>query len=96
MHAAALRLEIRIPEARSLKDKRRIVKGLMGSLAAAFPVAVSEVGFHDQWQRATIGAALVAPQAGQLERIIHSVQHALRERPDIELLEVGISYLEER
>ena len=96
MHAAALRLEIRIPEARSLKDKRRIVKGLMGSLAAAFPVAVSEVGFQDQWQRATLGAALVAPQAGQLERIIHSVQHALRERPEIELLEVGISYLEER
>jgi len=95
VHAAALRLEIRIPEARSLKDKRRIVKGLMGSLAAAFPVAVSEVGFQDQWQRATLGAALVAPQAGQLERIIHSVQHALRERPDIELLEVGISYLEE-
>ncbi len=96
MHAAALRLEIRIPEARSLKDKRRVVKGLMGSLAAAFPVAVSEVGFQDQWQRATLGAALVAPQAGQLERIIYSVQHALRERPDIELLEVGISYLEER
>ena len=96
MHAAALRLEIRIPEARSLKDKRRVVKGLMGSLAAAFPVAVSEVGFQDQWQRATLGVALVAPQAGQLERIIHRVQHALRERPDIELLEVGISYLEER
>ena len=96
MHAAALRLEIRIPEARSLKDKRRIVKGLMGSLAAAFPVAVSEVGFQDQWQRATLGAALVAPQAAQLDTIIHSVQHALRERPDIELLEVGISYLEER
>ncbi len=96
MHAAALRLEIRIPEARSLKDKRRIVKGLMGSLAAAFPVAVSEVGFQDQWQRATLGAALVAPQAGQLERIIHSVQHALHERSDIELLEVGISYLEEQ
>jgi len=38
----------------------------------------------------------VAPQAGQLERIIHRVQHRLRECPDIELLEVGISYLEER
>jgi uncharacterized protein YlxP (DUF503 family) len=96
VHAAALRLEIRLPEARSLKDKRRILKSLMGSLAASFPVAVSEVGFHDQWQRATLGAALVAPQAGQLDRIIHRVQQALRERPDLELLEVGVSYLEER
>ena len=96
MHAAALRLEIRIPEARSLKDKRRILKGLTGSLTSAFPVAASEVGFQDQWQRSTVGVALVAPQAGQLDRIIHRVQQALRERPDVELLEVGVSYLEER
>ena len=96
MHAAALRLEIRIPGARSLKDKRRVVKGLCAALAASFPVALSEVGFQDQWQRATLGAAMVAPQAGQLERLIHAVQRSLREHPDIELLEVGVSYLEER
>ena len=72
------------------------MKGLISSLTTAFPVAVSEVGFHDQWQRATLGAALVAPQAGQLERIIHRVKQALHRRPDIELLEVGVAYLEER
>ena len=65
MHAAALRLEIRIPEARSLKDKRRILKALCSGLTSSFPVAVSEVGFQDQWQRATLGAAMVSPQAGQ-------------------------------
>lgn len=96
MHAAALRLEIRIPESHSLKDKRRILKGLMTTLSTAFPVAVGEVGFQDQWQRATLGAALVAGQAGQLERAIHSIQRVLEDRPDIELLEVGVSYLEEQ
>ena len=96
MHAAALRLEIRIPGAHSLKDKRRVLKNLSAMLAGAFPVAVSEVGFQDQWQRATLGIAMVAPQAGQLERLIHAIPRALREHPDIELLEVGVSYLEER
>lgn len=96
MYAAALRLEIRIPNARSLKEKRHVVKGLCAALTGAFPVAVSEVGFQDQWQRATLGVALVAPQAGHLERLIHSVPRLLREHPDIELLEVGVSYLEER
>jgi uncharacterized protein YlxP (DUF503 family) len=96
MHAAALRLEIRIPAAHSLKDKRRILKGLSGALTSAFPVAVGEVGFQDQWQRATLGAAMVSSQAGQLERLIHAVQRLLREHPDIELLEVGVSYLEEQ
>ena len=96
MYAAALRLEIRISNAHSLKEKRRVVKGLCALLAANFPVAVSEVGFQDQWQRATLGVALVAPQAAQLERLIHAVPRPLREHPEVELLEVGVSYLEER
>ncbi len=96
MYAAALRLEIRIPNARSLKEKRHVVKGLCAALTSTFPVAVSEVGFQDQWQRATLGVALVAPQAGHLERLIHSVPRLLREHPDVELLEVGVFYLEER
>ena len=54
------------------------------------------MGFQDQWQRATLGVALVAPQAGHLERLIHAVPRLLREHPDVELLEVGVSYLEER
>jgi hypothetical protein len=96
VHAAALRLEIRIPGAHSLKDKRRVLKSLAAMLSATFPVAVGEVGFQDQWQRATLGVAMVAPQAGHLDRLIHAIPRELREHPDIELLEVAVSYLEER
>jgi uncharacterized protein YlxP (DUF503 family) len=95
MHAAALRLELRIPDGRSLKAKRRILKALMAQLGQTYPVAVSEVGFQDQWKRATVGVALVAPQAAQLERIIHSLHRTVREHPEIELLELGVAYLEE-
>ncbi len=96
MHAAALRVEIRIPGVRSLKAKRHVLKGLSNLLTSTFPVAVSEVGFQDEWQRATLGVAMVAPQAGQLERLILAVGRLLREHPEVELLEVGASYLEER
>lgn len=96
MHAAALRVEIRLPGVRSLKEKRHILKGLSTLLTTTFPVAVSEVGFQDQWQRATLGVAMVAPQAGQLERLMLAVERAVREHPDVELLETGASYLEER
>ena len=95
MHAAALRLELRIPAVRSLKEKRRILKALMSQLSSAFPVAVAEVGFQDQWRRATVGAALVGAQAGHLERVIHAVQRVVSQHPEVELLEMGVSYLEE-
>ena len=95
MHAAALRLELRIAEARSLKKKRSVLKALMSQLSSTFPVAVSEVGFQDQWKRATVGVAVVAPQASQLDRLIHGVQRMMLEHPDVELLEIGIAHLEE-
>ncbi len=96
MHAAALRVEIRLPGVRSLKAKRHVLKGLSTLLTSTFPVAVSEVGFQEEWQRATLGVAMVAPQAGQLERLILAVGRLLREHPEVELLEVDASYLEER
>ena len=95
MHAAALRVELRIPNTRSLKEKRGKVKAVTSMLTSKFAVSVAEVGFHDQWQRTTIGVAAVAPQLGQLDRIIHSVRRALDSHPDIELLAMGVSFLEE-
>jgi len=96
MHAAALRLELKIPGVHSLKEKRYHLKRLRQRLGDTFPLALAEVDHQDAWQRSTLGAALVAAQAGQLERIIHGVQRLLLEHPDFELIEVGVSYLEER
>ena len=96
MHAAALRLELRIPGVRSLKAKRSVLKAVSSMLTSTFPVAVSEVDHQDQWQRATLGVALVAPQAGQLERLIHAVQRSMLDHGEVELLEMGVAYLEER
>jgi hypothetical protein len=95
MHAAAIRLELRIPDVRSLKAKRRVLKALLAQLAQTFGVAVSEVDYQGQWKRSTIGVAAVAPQASQLERVIHAVQRSVLDHPEVDLLEVGVAYLEE-
>ena len=96
MHAAAVRLELKIPGVRSLKQKRHRIKRLTARLSDAFSVSVAEVDHHDAWQRTTLGVALVASQAGHLERIIHSVQRMMLEDPDFELLEIGVAYMEEQ
>ena len=94
MYAAAMRLELRIRDAHSLKEKRHVIKSVTGHLARTFGVAVSEVDHQDLWNRATQGVAAVAPQLSQLDRILHSVERHMRERTDAELIGVAISYLE--
>jgi len=95
MFVAALRIELRIREAHSLKEKRHVVKSLTSQLARRFGVAVAEVDHQDLWNRATLGVAAVAPQASQLDRILHTVERHVRDRSDVELLHVAVSHLED-
>ena len=95
MHAVALRLELRLPEVGSLKEKRRILRALRSALEAAFPVALAEVDRQDDWQFATIGAALVSGEHGVLVSMIDAVQRLVLDFTEVELVEVGVTYMEE-
>ncbi len=95
MHAAALRVELRIPDAHSLKEKRGRLKPVIAELKKRFGVSVAEVDHQDLWQRATLGIAVVAPQAGQLQRMAHSLEQYFEHLDDVMLLRMAISYLEE-
>ncbi len=94
MHAATLRLELRIRDAKSLKEKRHVIKSVSSHLARTYGVSVAEVDHQELWNRATLGVAVVASHASQLERILHTVERHMRERRDAELLRVAVNYME--
>lgn len=95
MHAAALRVDLRIPDVHSLKEKRHRMSMLTTDLRNAFPAAaVAEVDHQDQWQRAAFGVALVASDHAHLQRLIVGVRRYFDRRPDAQLLDVAVSHLE--
>jgi uncharacterized protein YlxP (DUF503 family) len=95
MHAAAVRVELRIPDAHSLKEKRGRVKPVIAELRKRFGVSVAEVDHQELWQRTTLGIAVVAPQAGQLQRLAHSLEKYFEQLDAVLLLRMTISYLED-
>lgn len=95
MHAAALRVELRIPDAHSLKEKRGKLKPVIAELKKRFGVSVAEVDHQELWQRATLGVAVVAPQAGQLQRLAHSLERYFEQLDTVLFLRMTISYLED-
>lgn len=94
MHAAALRLEIRIPDVQSLKAKRSVLRPVLKRLRDR-ELSVAEVDHQDDWQRATIGVAVVAPQRARLDELVDGLQRLVLNDPTVELIEMGVSYLEE-
>jgi len=59
MSVGLLLLDCYIPESRSLKDKRRILTSLSERLRRQFNIAIAEVEYQDQWQRAQLAVVLV-------------------------------------
>ena len=94
MYAAAMRVELLLRGIGSLKEKRHVVTSLISHLDRTMRVGVSEVDNQDKWQRATIGVAAVAPQAGQLDRIFVGVRKAIETHPGVEILDHATSHLE--
>jgi len=76
MPIGLLTLEIHIPDAQSLKDKRQVVRSLKDRLRAHFNVAVAELDHQDLWQRALVG---VVTLSGEEKHVQESLQHALAE-----------------
>jgi uncharacterized protein len=76
---AYLTLEIRIEAARSLKDKRQVVRSLKDGLRSHFNVAVAEMDPSEAWQRATLGVVSISNSRSYLEDLMRSVErHAIR------------------
>ena len=69
-----LTMEISIPHAHSLKDKRSVVKGLRDRLRDRHNVAVAEIDGQQMWQRATIAAVTVSSSKDVANRILQSVE----------------------
>jgi len=59
MSVGLLLLDCYISESQSLKDKRRILSSLSERLRRQFNIAIAEVEYQDQWQRAQLAIVLV-------------------------------------
>lgn len=95
MHAAALRIELRIPGAQSLKAKRAVLRPIVEGIRRLASLSVAEVDHHDAWQRAAVGVAAVAPDQAHLDRLLGGVRRYLEECFEVEVIEIGLTYLED-
>lgn len=95
MHAAAVSFDLFVPESRSLKTKRRAIRPITEGLRQRFRVSVAEVGCHDQWQRAVIAVAVVAGSGRQLADVLANCERFVYAAPDVEVLDVRTSYIED-
>ncbi len=95
MFVLALDIDLHLPECRSLKAKRAVLRPLIEGARRRFQVAVAEVGEQDQWQRARVGVAAVGGSESHVRDVIDEVERFVWAQPGIEVLSMQRTWLEE-
>jgi uncharacterized protein YlxP (DUF503 family) len=82
----AVRIELELPYAASLKDKRQTLRSLKDRLRRK-NVSVVEADYQDFWQRATVEFALAAIDRRAVEKKREEVRRALLNYEELAILE---------
>ncbi|OLS03860.1 DUF503 domain-containing protein [Tissierella creatinophila] len=86
-------VKIRIFEANSLKEKRQVIKSLMGRLKSRFNISIAEVGLNDSWQTSEIGFSLTTNDSNHAREVISKVINFIDGDNRVEILEQNTELL---
>lgn len=83
-------VRLRIYEANSLKDKRHIVKSIIGKLKSRFNISIAEVDLNDVWQSSIIGFSCVSNNTAHVNEIISKVIRFIEGDTRVEIVDYNI------
>lgn len=93
MTIGVLQVQLSIPEARSLKDKRAVLRSLKDRIMNKMNVSAAETDHQDLWQSAELTFVTVAAERVTAERRISDLQTAVMGNPRVVLLDLTTEFL---
>jgi uncharacterized protein YlxP (DUF503 family) len=93
VYVGIARIVLQLPEARSLKDRRQVVRSFKERLAARLRVSIAEVGDVELRQLATLGVVTVARESAVCHRVLNEVKRMAQTLPAAVLSDIRAEVL---
>ena len=93
MVVGLLRLDVHVPGAQSLKDKRSVLKSLKDRLHHRFNVSVAETAHQELWQRAELTASVVSTDRRHAESVLREADRLVAGADGARIVDTSTSYL---
>ena len=94
MHVLALEIELHIPSAQSLKQRRAALRPITEGIRQRFSLSVAETDHQDLWQRAQVGVAIVSGTPGIAESVADDVERFVWSFTEIEVAGIERHWME--
>lgn len=86
-------IELLIPGARSLKDRRRVIKSLKQLLRNRFNCSVAEIGDKELWGRANLAACVISDDGRFVNTQLNEIVTFASRKGDAEMVHYEIEML---
>lgn len=93
MHIILISLELHIPMAHSLKDKRRHIKSIKDRISQRFNASIAEVGELENWQIAELGICMIGNDRSYLDKQYSLLETLLLDITEVELAKINRQWL---
>ncbi|WP_416197530.1 MAG: DUF503 domain-containing protein [Sporanaerobacter sp.] len=93
MIIGACTIKLIIYESNSLKDKRHVIKSIIGKIQSRFNVSIAEIDLNDSWQSSIIGFACVTNDTTHANQIINNVLKFIDGDSRVEIIDYNIEIL---
>ena len=87
MRVGLAKIEMIFPYAQSLKEKRFHLRKIKDKTFAKFKVSVSEVDYHDKWQRSLLGLSVCGNDAVVLSSLMDKVINFIEDTSEGEMVD---------
>ncbi len=79
-------LDVIIHGNHSLKEKRKVLRGIFDRTKSRFNISIAEVGDNDLWQRAKIGFTVVGNDKNYIDSVINAVVEYIEQMRVLEII----------
>lgn len=86
-------MKLNIFESNSLKEKRHIIKSIIGKLQSRFNISIAEVDLNDSWKSSIIGFACVTNDTQHANQMISNVMRFIDGDSRVEIVDYNIEIL---
>lgn len=93
MIIGACSIKLMIFESNSLKDKRHIIKSIIGKIQSRFNVSIAEIDLNDSWKTSIIGFVCVTNDTNHANQIISKVLKFIDGDSRVEIIDHNIEIM---
>ncbi len=88
-----LTVEIEIPQAFSLKEKRGVLNRIRDRVRNKFNAAVAEVGSHEVWNLSEIGVAVVSTEQKHANQMLSKIAGCIENLHDFVVVDYSMEFI---